>query len=261
MEIILDNVNYSSKKLNCKLRDVSYRFSSGITFVNGLDGNIFKRLLFQEEKMNDGFVYLSERGYKYDIAYLSDIDISYFKKDNIYEEMKYYNDYYNLKYVDTLKRAKDSLKMANIKSEYLGVPFDEMSNIMLRKMQLALALFLNVKIIILDYFEKGMAYYELDYLKKLLNKINNMYHKTVIIFSNDISSFLDIINDVVIFKNGKIVYNGDKNSFYDSMLYNYIDQPDIIHYINYLNDKGHKIDNYTDMKELLKAIYRDVENK
>ena len=31
--------------------------------------------------------------------------------------------------------------------------------------------------------------------------------------------------------------------------------------IKYLDKKGHKFDHYIDIKELLKAIYRDVENK
>lgn len=261
MELIIDSASYSSNEYESKLMDVSYHFSSGITFVNGVNIKVIKELLFQKRKLDKGRIYLSERGFVYDVAYLSDVDASYFHEKNINDEMQYFVKYYNLKYKNISKRVVDSLKMVNISSEYLNIPFDNMSSIMLKKMELALALFLNSKIFIFDNFEKEMSFSEVEYFKKLINKLSNSYNKTMIVCSNDINTFLNIISDIVIFKNGKLVYNGNKNSFYDSLLYKYIDQPDIVHYINYLKKKGHIFDSYIDMKELLKAIYRDVENK
>ena len=35
--------------------------------------------------------------------------------------------------------------------------------------------------------------------------------------------------------------------------------PKIIEFIKYANEKGHQIEHYTDIKELIKGIYRDVE--
>ena len=76
-----------------------------------------------------------------------------------------------------------------------------------------------------------------------------------------INLYLNIINNVIIFKDGKIVFTGDNKNLYDDTLYKYIDEPEIIKFIKNANSKGHKLDNYVDIKELIKAIYRDVENK
>ena len=43
--------------------------------------------------------------------------------------------------------------------------------------------------------------------------------------------------------------------------YKYIDMPDVIRFNKYLKENNHVFDNYIEMKELLKAIFRDVENK
>ena len=39
----------------------------------------------------------------------------------------------------------------------------------------------------------------------------------------------------------------------------YIDIPDIVNFINLARNKGAKIDNYYELNELIKGVYRDVE--
>ena len=119
--------------------------------------------------------------------------------------------------------------------------------------------FLNPKVIILDFFEKNLSNNIVEYIKKLVYKLNKMYDKNIIICSNNIDIYLNIIKDIVIFDKGNIVYQG--NDLYNSKIYKYIDEPNIVSFIKYLDRKGHKFDRYIDIKELLKAIYRDVENK
>ncbi|MBR1417174.1 MAG: hypothetical protein IJ572_05085 [Bacilli bacterium] len=259
MEIILDNVSYSSNKLEESLNSINYTFKNSITFVSGLRASIIKELLFQEKKSNKGYVYLSSRASIYDVAYLNNNPT--FNNNSLYEEMSYLNKLYKLNYSDFDKRVNDALKMANLSLDYLSKTFDKMSINELKKSKLAVALFLNPKIIILDYFEKNMSNKEIEYLKKLVNKLNKMYNKNIIIFSNDIEVFINIIKDIIIFNSGNIVFNGTSKDLYNKELYKYIDEPNIISIINYLNSKKHKFDKYIDIKELLKAIYRDVENK
>ena len=256
MEIILDNVYYESKTREENINNVSYTFKNSITFVSGISLNLIKELLFLEKEYL-GNIYLSSRANKKDIAYLSNCPS--FKKDNLYEELVYLNKIYKLDYKDVNKKINDSIKMANLYNSYLYRDFDNMTNNELKLSSLVVALFLNPKVIILDYFEKNLSNNIIEYIKKLLFKLNKMYDKNIIICSNNIDLYLNIIKDIVIFNNGNIVYSG--NDLYNSKIYKYIDAPNIISFIKYLDKKGHKFDRYIDIKELLKAIYRDVENK
>ena len=259
MEIILDNLNYESKKEEENLNNITYTFNNSITFVNGLSSKLLVDLLFLEKESKSGIIALDKTGKKYDITYIN--NESDFNKNNIYEEIQYLNKLYKLNIKDIDVKIRDALKMVNLDITYLGEEFKTMSTAELKLIKLAIALILNSKIIILDYFEKNLSYNNINYIKKLLTKLNKMYNKNIIIFSNDINTYLNIIQNIVIFKCGNIVFNGNKDDLYKNDLYKYIDEPEIISFIKYLETKGHKFDNYIDIKELLKAIYRDVENK
>ena len=259
MEIILDNVTYEGKEKDGKLINFSYTFKNSLTFVYGISAKVIKELLFQEIKLDLCNVYLSERGKVFDIAYLSN-DNS-FKKDTLYNELIYLNDYYKLNYKNINKKINDALIICNVNVDILNKKFNELSNSELKMCALVKALFLNSKVIILDYFEKCLDYKTINYIKKLLSKLNKMYNKNIIIFSNDIDCYLNIIKDILIVSDGKIKFEGTSKDFYNDKIYKFIDTPIIIDFIKYLDSKGHKFDEYIDIKELLKAIYRDVENK
>ena len=259
MEIILDNASYKSKKINENLNNISYTFKQGINFIYGVDALLIKDLLFQNKETKEGYVALDKKGKKYDISYIS-VD-NKFNKKNLYEEIIYLNNKYKLNYKNIDKRIKDALKMINLDVTYMYEEFDLMSDNEIKLSSLAIALILNSKIIILDYFEKTMSYSQINYTKKLLTKLNKMYNKNIIIFSNDLDCYLNIINNIVIFNKGSIVFEGTNKDIYKDDLYKYIDEPSIISFIKYLRSNNHEFDNYIDLKELLKAIYRDVENK
>lgn len=259
MEIILDGLTYRSKKIDKNLNNISYTFKQGITFVNGVDALLIKDLLFQIKKTKNGFIALDKEGKRYEISYISESNQHY--KNNLYEEIDYLNKVYKLNYKDIEKRIKNALKMINLDVTYMSEEFELMSSNELKLVNLAIALILNSKIIILDYFEKGLPYNQINYVKKLLFKINKMYNKNIIIFSDNLDCYLNIIDSIIIFRNGNIVFEGSKKDIYQDDIYKYLDEPDIISFIKYLRSKDHEFDNYIDLKELLKAIFRDVENK
>ena len=259
MEIILDDVNYKSKNIEGNLNNVSYIIKNGVNFIYGIDATLIKDLLFQNKVTKSGYVALNKSGKKYEISFIS--KDNNFHKSNLYDEVVYLNKLYKLNYKDVDKRIKDALKMVNLDVTYMSENFEDMSFNELKLIKLVIALILNSKIIVLDYFEKEMPFNQINHIKKLLLKLNKMYNKNIIIFSNDIESYLNIINNIVIFNDGNIVFEGTNKDLYNNDIYKYIDEPKIISFIKYLRSKNHLFDDYIDIKELLKAIYRDVENK
>ena len=87
------------------------------------------------------------------------------------------------------------------------------------------------------------------------------YDKNIIIVSDDISYFLDTLDEYIIFHKGKVAVSGDKKDLYNEDLYKYIKCPKIISFIKMVKDKDINLSNYLDINELIKGIYRSVEGK
>ena len=261
MELILKDVYLKTDKVNKNLINVNYSFKEGITFCNGLSGKVLKELLFQERKIDNGIVMVSEMATKKDVGVVGWNTANDFNKSNLADEVIYLINEYNLNYNDIARRIKDALIMAGLNINYMNVYFSDLSSSELKKISLALLLFVNPKIMIMDYYDKNLCDSDINYFKKLIHKLSTMYHKNIIICSDNINPYLGIIDNIVIFKNGIIKFIGNKNDLYSDELYKYIDEPDIISFIKFANNKGHKLEHYVDIKELIKAIYRDVENK
>ena len=254
----MHDVSFKSNIIEEELYNTNYVFKDGITFCNGISSSVLRKLLFQEELPNEGYIALNEKGYVYDVAFVGDYK---FNKSIIYDEFRHINDYYQFSYSNLESRALNSLKMVGLDDSFLVKYVSDLSTVELKKASLAFALFMNAKIIVLDYYEVGLTSKEQNYLKRLLYKLNKMYNKNIIVISNDISIYLDVLNYIAIFRDGKLVYDGTSKDIYNDRLYEFIDMPEIVSFIKYAKKRRHVFDNYTDIKELLKAIYRDVENK
>lgn len=261
MELILDNVSIKTTKKFKSFNNVSYVFKNGITFCNGISGKFLKELLFQERKIDNGVVMVSDEATKKDVCLVGWQTYNDFNKSNVMDEVEFLISEYSLKYDNVQKRLEDSLIMAGLNISYISRYFSDLSSGELKKVSLALMLFINPKIMIFDYYDKNLNDSEIIYLRKLLRKLAADYEKNIIICSDNIELFLSIINNIVIFNDGKLVFNGSNKDLYNDDLYKYIDKPSIVDFIEYSNNAGHKLDNYIDIKELIKAIYRDVENK
>lgn len=160
-----------------------------------------------------------------------------------------------------LNSKKDiaSLKMVMLNETILNKTSRELSNMDIKKINLAYALIQNKEYIILDYFEKGLNYSELEYFKRLFKKLALDYQKTILIFTNDITLLWNICEEIFIIDNLENI-NEIKKENYLKVL-DYIDKPQIIRMIDLIKAKNIKIEYYKNTLDLLKAIYRIKEKK
>lgn len=262
MEIILKNLVCTSVNEEKKLNNVTYTFfKENITFVSGLSGRLLRDLLIGKKQKQSGQIMLQPTGTYKDIGYLSNNPLKEFKCKNLYDEMLLISEKYELNYSDNKTKITAALKMANLDDSILGRSFNTLSTTELKKAQLALILYYNPKVYILDYFEKGFNYKDIDYIKRLLKKLKNKYEKNIIIVSDNIGNFLDTLDCFVIFEKGSLVFKGSNKDLYSEELYKYIRCPKIIEFIKMVKDKNINLSNYLDMNELIKGIYRSVEGK
>ncbi len=156
------------------------------------------------------------------------------------------------------KKCLNALKLVNLSPTILERNTNSLSSIEKSKLSLACTLISNPSLIVLDNIEFGMNYGDKKNLKKLLIKLKERYKKTIIVISKDIDFLTLLVDNYLVINKGSICLSGTKKDFYNEKLYNYCAKPKIVEFIKYVNKKGHQIEEYTDLKELIKGIYRDV---
>ena len=192
------------------------------------------------------------------IGFMTYSDNKLFLSNNVKDEIKGYMTNYNYKCKNIVKHIMDSLKMVGLDDSFLERNPNKLSFTEAKKVELACLLSYNPEVLVLCDFEKGLTYKEREYFKKLFLKLKNDFNKTIILITSDLTFMFNIVDNVYVINKGKLVIDGDKDIFYEDKLYKYIEMPKIVEFTKYVNSLGYNIIEYTDFKELIKEIYRNV---
>lgn len=165
---------------------------------------------------------------------------------------------YGYKVSNSSKHISDSLKIVGLNDSYLDRDPNKLSSIEQKKVLLASVLSYNPEVIILDYFFDGMNFRDIEYFKKLFIKLKSKFSKTIIVLENNATYLFNLVDKVYVIDNGELVMKGEKDIFYNNKLYKYVNVPPIVEFTKYVQSMDHNILEYTDIKELIKEIYRHV---
>ena len=179
-------------------------------------------------------------------------------KDTVKKEIKNAMANYGYKTKNISKHIADSLMIVGLDEEYLNRDPNTLSFVEKKKVNLALAMSYNPEVLVIESFDKGLTYREREYFRKLFLKLKNKYNKTIILVNSELPFMFDIVDKLYVINKGKLVISGDSSIFYDDKLYKFVEVPKIVEFTKYVNSKGHDILEYTDIKELIKGLYRDV---
>ena len=179
-------------------------------------------------------------------------------KKTVKDEIKNVMLNYGYKTKNITKHVADSLTIVGLDDSYLKRDPNTLSYVEKKKVNLALAMSYNPEVLVLESFDKGLTFREREYFRKLLLKLKSKYKKTIILVNSELPFMFDIVDKVFVINKGKLVVSGDNSIFYEDKLYKYVELPKIVEFIKYVNQQGHSILEYTDIKELIKGLYRDV---
>lgn len=174
------------------------------------------------------------------------------------EEIKQTMKNFGYKASNITKHVVDSLRIVGIGEEYLDRDPNTLSYTEKKKVMLASAMSYNPSVLILEDFDKGLLFKEREYFRKLFLKLKNKFDKTIILITKDLTAMFDLVDKVHVIHNGKLMISGGKEIFYDNKLYKYVEMPKIVEFTKYAQECGHNILEYTDIKELIKELYRNV---
>ncbi len=179
-------------------------------------------------------------------------------KKTVKDEIKNSMANYGYKTKNISKHIADSLTIVGLDNSYLSRDPNTLSYVEKKKVNLAIAMSYNPEVLVIESFDKGLIFREREYFRKLFLKLKNKYNKTIILVNSELPFMFDIVDKVIVINKGRVVISGDKDIFYDDKLYKYEELPKIVEFIKYVNLMGHEILEYTDIKELIKGLYRDV---
>lgn len=153
-----------------------------------------------------------------------------------------------------IKNISKALIMVGLDDTFINKRFEELT--LSEQFKIDLATKLNKDIIIIGNLSKNLIYKDIEYIKKLLLKLCNEYHKKIIVIDEDVNIFFNLVKHIYVLKDKKIVY--DTNDFFDDNLYKYVKMPKIIDFIKYVNKDEIRINNNLEIYELIKDIFRRV---
>ena len=181
--------------------------------------------------------------------------------DNIYSTFNLKKEIYVLdnihKYSDT-KKILEALKMVNLSEDYLLKKSNDLSNTEYNKLRLVSDLVNNEKTIILDYFDKGLCHKEKEYFKRLFKKLSKDYGINFYVKTNDFAFCIDLVDEYLVFDKNKIVKSILKKDIYKESVFKYYDKHTLCDFIVKSRKYNHLMDDYVDIKDILKAIYREL---
>ena len=181
-----------------------------------------------------------------------------FLEKNVKKEISMTMKNYEFKTTNITKHISDSLRIVGLNDSYMDRDPHKLSSIEQKKVLLACVLSYNPETIILDSFFDGMIFRDIENFKKLFIKLKNKFGKTIIVLENNPSYLFNLVDKVFVINNGSLVLKGEKDIFYNNKLYKYVNIAPIVEFTKCVQAMDHNILEYTDIKELIKEIYRHV---
>ncbi len=148
-------------------------------------------------------------------------------------------------------KSEAALKMVGLSERTLAYNFSDLS--LGNKNKVILASKLNERVITLIDFSQGLTKKEIEFFKRLFKKITRYDRKIVLVDKNS-SMFLNCVDKLYVINKNLVAYETD--NLFDKKLEDYIDLPSIVEFNLASNKKGININHYSELDELLKAIYR-----
>ena len=203
------------------------------------------------------------------LSFLSDLsnnkNVGYIKKNEyyftnyVYDELLLSLNKYEKELKDADKRIKKVIKVFELDEVFLDKEISSLSKGEKKLLSYLRVFIYNPKIILIDEPLKNLDYkYEkmvLNYLRELKNK----YNKTIIIASNNVNVIYEntdktlIISDEPIFKSTKDIFTDD-----DILKKYKLYVPNLVMFVKKAKKKDKSINYYTDIRDLMKDVYRNV---
>lgn len=159
-------------------------------------------------------------------------------------------------------KIKELMEMFNFTKEFLDKNPLKLSNGEKRLVVIASSIAHNPRLVILDEPTVGLDAENKKNIINIIKKLRDEYSKTIIVISHDIDLLIKFANNIAVLDHGELILSGKKmDVFTNTEVFNKynIKLPTIIKFSEIVRTKSNKkIGYYDDIKDLMKAVYRNV---
>jgi len=283
MEIKINNLTYiyndNTPLAKKALDDISLSLEKGL--IHGFIGTsgsgkttlaeLFNGLLMPTKgelvigpyKLNKRISFQQLKELRFNVGLVFQTPEDQFFNPTVQEEIEFALKNFDYKIKDLEERVIKSLKMVGLDEKYLQYNPFSLSAGEKRRIAIASVLVFNPQVIIFDEPTVGLDYQGKKLLIKLIKRLKSRYQKTIIINSHDIELIYQLVDYVVLLKEGQVIAEGKKEVFFedlDLLLDEGVKLPQSLEFIYKVKmKKGIKLENKFDIQELIKEVYRHVQ--
>lgn len=202
--------------------------------------------------------------FRYDVGLVYQFPEKQFFCNTVAEEVSFAQKVFDKKNKNIKNRVIKVLKMVGLDESYLKRSPFSLDGGEKRRVAIASVLISNPKLLIMDEPTIGLDYKSKKRLMSLLKTLKTRYSKTIVIVTHDVDMLYEIVDNVVVLNNGKIVKEGNKLSVFSDV--DYLDKnntpvPSIVRVSKMIYDKtGIDLGYQPNINHLVKAINDIKEN-
>lgn len=263
MELAFLNYKLDDEEINLVIH---HNTITGIT--NDTDNKIFNLvslkktgkgpIIINGEKISKDDIFMNKKR----ISIVSD-DINFPKYIvNVDELMKNYLSLYNINVKDPEKKIKDSLKIVGISQPFYDRALNTLSNSEKKLITIAMGLLSNPDTLLIEEPFKYLDLKQEKRLNMLLQKLAEQYNMTIVIKSEDVDKLYKYAKEIIVVKNNMVLLDGETKEIFQRVDYlkrNGINIPEIVKFTYQARkDKEAKIDYHSDIRDIIKDIYKHV---
>lgn len=251
MEIIFNKVN-NNISFNIEKSDI-YSFLGDSRSINSLVG----KYLNNPKLCKIGKINISK---DIKIGYVSNNPYDNFKNKTVRKNLELVLKKHKYKLNKINDRINEVLEIVNMDNKYINEVDNNLDYVNAKKLCFACALIFNPNVIILDNYTECLNYNDKKDLLRLLRILKNRYEKTIILITKDSSFCYEIGSYIYLVNEETIVKKGEYNILENTSLVNRLNLrvPEIIKFIKEYKKYSEEVDDYNNILDLIKAIYRDI---
>ncbi len=185
-------------------------------------------------------------------------------EENVYKDIIFAPKNFGFGEDEIKQNLKEVLNLLNIDKELLKKSPFNLSGGQMRKVAIAGILAYNPDVLILDEPTRGLDPISQDEIMEMFNKIHKDMHKTIIMITHDMDLMYKYANRVVVMKDAKIAYDGNKEELFSNDEYKqyHLEKPELLNIIDNLNLKlnlniPYSVNNKEDLITYLLEVYKN----
>lgn len=196
--------------------------------------------------------------FRYDVGLVYQFPEKQFFCRTVGEEIAFSSKVFNPKNKNIKNKVKKALKMVGLDDTYIKRSPFSLNSGEKRRVAIASVLISNPKLLIMDEPTIGLDNNSKKKLMRLIKNLKTRYMKTIVIVTHDVDMLYEIVDDVVVLNNGKVIKEGNKMEVFSDIKLldeNKAPVPNVVRLCNIIKNKtGVSFEHASSVNALVRSI-------